>query len=67
MARDAFKDNADKSGVGRNSDAWANNMEKFRDPVSGKQLNSTGDWRKESELAKGPAPTAPTKPGDSTA
>jgi hypothetical protein len=45
MAKDAFRDNADKSGLGRNSDAWANNMEKFRDPVTGKVVpqNPQGD------------------------
>jgi hypothetical protein len=64
MAKDAFRDNADKSGLGRNSDSWASNMEKFRDPVNGKKLNSAGDWRKESELGKGSVPTAPKKPGD---
>ena len=54
MAKDAFRDNADKSGLGRNSDSWASNMEKFRDPVNGKKLNSAGDWRKESELVAPP-------------
>jgi hypothetical protein len=47
-------------------DSWSK-LKDFRDPVNGRKLNSTGDWRKESELGKGQAPTAPNRPGDSQA
>jgi hypothetical protein len=61
VAKDAFRDNADKSGLGRNSDAWAKNMEKFRDPVSGKVLPQTPEGN------PSPVGTGLNKKSDSTA
>jgi hypothetical protein len=61
MAKDAFRDNADKSGLGRNSDSWASNMERFRDPVTGKVVPQTPEGK------PSPVGTGLNKPSDSEA
>jgi hypothetical protein len=60
------KDLVDYSKQSQGNDEWAK-LKDFRDPVNGRKLNSTGDWRPESQLGKGSVPKGLNKPGDSTA
>jgi hypothetical protein len=59
--KDAFRDNADKSGLGRNSDAWTTGKPNFRDPVSGKVLPQTPEGN------PSPVGSGLAKPRDSVA
>jgi hypothetical protein len=45
---------------------WAR-VKDFRDPVSGKKLNSIGDTRPQSQVNPSPAGTGLNKPGDASA
>jgi hypothetical protein len=45
---------------------WAR-VKDFRDPVSGKKLNSVGDTRPQKEVNPSPVGSGLGKPGDSTA
>jgi hypothetical protein len=45
-------------------DGWAK-LKDFRDPVSGRKLNSIGDTRPQRQVNPSPAGTGLNKPGDS--
>jgi hypothetical protein len=62
---DPFK--GDRSGIGRNNDDWAKKIPIYKDPVSGKQINSIGDTRPQREVNPSPAGSGLNKPSDSTA
>jgi hypothetical protein len=66
VAKDAFRDNADKSGLGRNSDRWSKSIPIYRDPISGRPVNSIGDGSSKEPKAT-PVGSGLGKPSDSTA
>jgi hypothetical protein len=47
-------------------ESWAKNIPIYKDPVSGKQINSIGDTRPESAVKPSPVGTGLNKPGDSS-
>jgi hypothetical protein len=61
MAKDIFNDKS----ISRNNDDWAKNIPIYRDPVSGKQINSVGDTRPQREVNPSPVGTGTKRPGDS--
>jgi hypothetical protein len=70
MAKDDnFLDYAKRSSskqVNGRPEEWAR-LKDFRDPVSGKKLNSIGDTRPQREVNPSPAGSGLQKPSDSTA
>ena len=46
---------------------WAKNIPIYKDPVSGKPINSIGDTRPQREVNPSPAGSGLNKPSDSTA
>jgi hypothetical protein len=46
--------------------SWASRIPIYKDPVSGKQINSIGDTRPESVVKPSPAGSGLNKPGDSS-
>jgi hypothetical protein len=63
MAKDPFKDSADKSGLGRNSDNWSKSIPIYKDPANGRKINSAGDWRPQSEVDPKPVGSEKKNPG----
>ena len=53
--------------AGDRDESWATRIPRYRDPVSGKQVNSIGDTRPQREVNPSPAGTGLQKPSDSRA
>jgi hypothetical protein len=61
MARKEWEKSGDRQ------EGWATRIERFRDPVSGKIVNSVGDTRPQSDVDPSPVGTGLQKPSDSNA